>query len=168
MTFLAAGHETTAASLTWACYALARNPEMQTRLRNEIRAAVPSLDAALESPELLGSIKYLRNFCSEILRHNPPVSITLREASQDTTLGDRFVPKGTTVIISPYATNKSVAFWGEDAEEFNPDRWDREGGAGGASSNYAMLTFLMGPRSCIGQKFAIEEFRCMTAALVGE
>lgn len=167
MTFMAAGHETTASSLTWCLYALARNPDMQTRLRNEIRAGIPSLDSPITTPETIDSIRYLRNFCNEVTRFYPPVPITLREADVDTTICDQFIPKGTTIIVCPSAINKSKEFWGEDADVFNPDRWDKEGGAGGATTNFAMLTFLAGPRSCIGQKFAVEEFRCMVAALVG-
>lgn len=96
--------------------------------------------------------------------------LTLREADTDTTISGHFVPKGTTVVICPWAINTSKALWGDDAREFNPERWLGPGKAntGGAESNYAVTTFLHGPRSCIGKDFAKAEFACLVAALVGK
>ena len=63
----------------------------------------------------------------------------------------------------------SKTLWGDDAAEFNPDRWTGPGRAnnGGGESNYSFMTFLHGPRSCIGQAFARAEFACLLAGLVG-
>jgi cytochrome P450 len=70
----------------------------------------------------------------------------------------------------PIATNRLPDLWGEDADEFKPERWiDKATGRatmnGGADSNYAFLTFLHGPRSCIGEKFARAEMRALIAAV---
>jgi cytochrome P450 len=96
---------------------------------------------------------------------------TLREAACDTSINGQFVPKGTIIILSPWAVNTSTHLWGSDALEFKPERWlDKDGKAnnkGGADSNFSFLTFLHGPRSCIGQKFAMAEFECLLAAWVG-
>lgn len=169
MTFIAAGHETTSSTLTWAIYELCRQPKIQSRLREEIHANLDSLD---ESPEAakLDNLPYLHAVCNETLRHNSPVPLTLRDTANDCTIANTFVPKGTTIILSPVAINLSTELWGPDAAEFNPDRWMGPGRAntGGAESNYAMLTFLHGPRSCIGQSFAKGEFACLLAAFVGK
>jgi len=69
--------------------------------------------------------------------------------------------------MSPLATNRSVDLWGADAETFDPERWIKNPGSGGSVSNYGLLTFLHGPRSCIGQGFARAEFACLVAAWVG-
>ena len=81
----------------------------------------------------------------------------------------QFVPKGTKVVLCPWAINLNNALWGDDADKFNPDRWMAPGtaGSGGAVSNYAFLTFLHGPRSCIGSRFAMAEMACLIAAFVG-
>lgn len=176
MTFLAAGHETTASSMTWAIYMLCRFPEVQSRLRQEVRAHLPSIDdagATISSLDI-DHMPYLNAVCSEVLRYFSPVPMTIRDAGVDTTIQGQRVPKGTRIILGVSATNKDPALWGPDANKFNPDRWmpkhegDKSAASGGASSNYALLTFLHGPRSCIGMSFARAEFACLLAAWIGK
>lgn len=171
MTFMAAGHETTAAAMVWAIYMLCINPGIQTRLRAEIRAKLPSVEEEKEATSFdIDHMPYLNAVCSEVLRYYPPVPVTVREAAVDTSICGQYVPKGTTVFIAPWATNKDKALWGEDADKFVPERWITDGvlnASGGATSNYANETFLHGPRSCIGQAFARAEFACLLAAWIG-
>ncbi|KAL8297533.1 hypothetical protein RB597_006565 [Gaeumannomyces tritici] len=186
MTFLAAGHETTASAMTWAVYLLSVNPGVQSRLRAEVRARLPapgSDGAAAASPSPVTSVDidrmpYLNAVCLEILRYFAPAPNTLRVSNKDTTVQGQFVPKGTRVMLVISALNKSTALWGPDAGSFNPDRWldPVPGGGGeayvvnnngGAASNFALMTFLHGPRSCIGSAFARAEFACLLAAWVG-
>ncbi|RMZ83220.1 hypothetical protein DV738_g1199, partial [Chaetothyriales sp. CBS 135597] len=169
MTFLAAGHETTASALSWCTYLLTRHPECQSRLRDEIHASIPDPTAAI-THEIIDNMPYLHAVCNETLRFFAPVPLTLRDAGVDTTILGHPVPKGVKVILVPWATNVDTDLWGPDAAQFNPDRWLAPGcaGSGGATSNYAFLTFLHGPRSCIGQKFALAEMACLVAALVGK
>ncbi|UNI19411.1 hypothetical protein JDV02_005595 [Purpureocillium takamizusanense] len=102
---------------------------------------------------------------------------TSREAVCDTTIQGQVVPKGTYIVISPWGTNVDRSLWGHDAGEFSPERWlspttaagssdtaTATTGSGGAKSNYAFLTFLHGPRSCIGADFARAELACLLAA----
>ena len=171
MTFLAAGHETTATAMAWAVYMLCNHPEIQTRLRAEVRKHLPSIDdsSTIVTDKVLDKLPFLHAVCSELLRVYSPVPITLREAAKDTSIVGEFVPKGTKIILAPWAVNMSTELWGDDASKFNPDRWMGPGRTnnGGAESNYAFLTFLHGPRSCIGQAFAKAEFACLLAATVG-
>jgi cytochrome P450 len=173
MTFLAAGHETTATSMIWAIYLLCSNPDVQTRLRKEIRANLPSIDdnTTITSQEI-DRMPYLNAVCSEVLRYSPPVPLTLREAARDTTIVGVHIPKGTRVMLVPLANNRNEDQWGPDTHKFNPDRWmpsddNPHSANGGASSNYAFMTFLHGPRGCIGSGFARSEFACLLAAWVG-
>ena len=191
MTFLAAGHETTATSTTWAVYALCNNPKMQERLRAEIRSALPSPNENVQmTPELIDHLPYLNAFCNEVLRFYAPVPFTRRVAAKDTSISGQFIPKDTHVILVPSAINVSKELWGEDADVFNPERWmaPKQANSGGAVSNYANLTFLhgkplgvkgfacclfslltigLGPRSCIGLSFAKAEFACLLATIAG-
>ena len=171
MTFLAAGHETTATATMWAIVLLCQNPQVQTRLRQEIRENLPSIDdtATAMSAQILDRLTYLHAVCNEVLRVYSPVPMTRREAIKDTSIMGQFVPKGTDIILSSYAVNMSTELWGPDAAKFNPDRWMGPGRAnsGGADSNFSFMTFLHGPRSCIGQAFAKAEFACLLASIVG-
>jgi len=174
MTFLAAGHETTASAMTWAIYMLCLNPSVQTRLRAEIREKLPSVDENSEITSLeIDHLPYLNAVCNEVLRYYSPVPMSLREAVVETSIQGIRIPKGTKIMLVPWAVNKDTHAWGPDARTFNPDRWisdtlDNDHAAtGGATSNYSFLTFLHGPRSCIGQGFAKAEFACLLAAWVG-
>ncbi|XEV07402.1 hypothetical protein FSHL1_012689 [Fusarium sambucinum] len=172
LTFLAAGHETTASALTWACYLLTKYPDIQKKLREEIRDALPA-DVDSNTPDLasiLEQLPYLNGVMHETLRLYPTVPLTMRSALRDTRIGDQYIPQGTDVIVSIWYINRSPEIWGPDAAEFRPERWMTEDGKpnqnGGASSNYNFLTFLHGPRSCIGQGFAKAEMRCLLANMV--
>ncbi|KAH9876657.1 hypothetical protein J1614_003789 [Plenodomus biglobosus] len=171
MTFLAAGHETTASALTWAIYCLCRHPDVQSKLREELRTQLPALrerNAQISSTEI-DRLPYLNAVLQETLRIFPPVPLTLRETALDTTIQSHFIPAGTTIVICPWAINTSTHLWGPDARSFNPERWLGPGKAntGGAESNYSVTTFLHGPRSCIGKEFAKAEYACLVASLVG-
>lgn len=158
MTFLAAGHETTASATCWALVALAQHPDVQARLRAEVQSKLPSLDdASGVTPEMVDDCAFLHAVCNEVLRFYPPVPFTRREATKDTTLLGQVIPKGTDLVIAAGAINFSKELWGEDADEFKPERWmgEKRANNGGAESNYANLTFLHGacfftipPTSC--------------------
>ncbi|KAF2825283.1 cytochrome P450 [Ophiobolus disseminans] len=168
MTFLAAGHETTASAMSWAVYLLCKNPSAQTKLRAELRKEL-DLNGAITSTEI-DCLPYLNAVLNEALRLFPPVPLTIREAAHDTTIQGNFIPASTTIIICPWAINTSTHLWGPDARDFKPERWLGAGRAntGGAESNFAITTFLHGPRSCIGKDFAKAEFACLVAALFGK
>lgn len=163
-------HETTSSAFTWATYLLAKHPDIQGRLRSEIRGHLSSTSSEANVADILESMPLLHGVCNETLRLYPTVPSTIRVAVQDTTLGSYPVAKGTRLFISPWAINRSAAHWGPDAEEFRPERWITDGkcnNTGGVTSNYSMLTFLHGPRSCIGEKFAKAELKALMAVWCG-
>ncbi|KAH0566078.1 hypothetical protein GP486_000516 [Trichoglossum hirsutum] len=172
LTFLPAGHETTAAAAAWGVCLLAQHPDIQFRLRADVRAQLPSplTPQSSTSPFQIDQIPYLHAVCNEVLRFCPPASLTYREvASHGTTLLNEPIPKGTRVVVCPLAINRDPAHWGPDAGVFNPERWTGPGKAnsGGALSNYSFMTFLHGPRNCIGTSFAKTEFAFLLAVIVG-
>ncbi|KAI9711926.1 MAG: hypothetical protein M1828_001768 [Chrysothrix sp. TS-e1954] len=166
LTFLAAGHETTSSALTWALWLLSTHPNVQERTRAEVLKFIPRSDAnATMDASTLDEMHYLTAVCNEVLRLYPTVPNTAREAKRDTTIGNQRVPKGAFVAISPWAINRLPSIWGPDASEFNPDRWF--GDHQPANQNaYNFVTFIHGPRSCIGQGFSRSELRCLLAATV--
>ena len=115
---------------------------------------------------------YLNGVCNEVLRLFPTIPVSARVAIRDSTIADQFIPNGTMLFVVPWAINRNPALWGPDSEDFVPERWiDKETGRatmnGGSDSNFAFLTFLHGPRSCIGERFARAELRALLAAFVG-
>lgn len=168
-------HETTSSSLTWASYLLSKHSEAQSRLRSEIYEAIPDpkalVDSGFDVAGVLENMPYLNAVCNEVLRLYPPIPVTARVSIRDTTVAGQFVPVNTMVFVVPWAINRNPVAWGSDAEVFRPERWIDETGRatmnGGAESNYNFITFLHGPRSCIGERFARAELRALIAALVG-
>lgn len=174
-------HETTASALTWACYLCAKHPEIQRELRAEIHANLPSHESSI-THDLLEGLPYLNGVCEETLRLYPTVPATVREAVADTTVAGYRVPRGTAFLLVPYAVNRHPNFWA-DPHRFAPERWidevpgvdgtgagtktRRPNKTGGTSTNFAELTFLHGPRACIGRDFAKAELRCAVAGVIG-
>ncbi|RYC65545.1 hypothetical protein CHU98_g664 [Xylaria longipes] len=176
-------------AVTWAVYVLSKNPDMQTRLRDEIRTHLRSPSSPNGTEDLAtvmdNNMPYLHAICQEVLRYFAPVPITFREAAVDTSINGTPIPAGTQIAICPRATNHDVSLWGDDARIFNPNRYlsqpkqrqtdpldeDEYGESSkknvGTRSNYATLTFLHGPRSCIGQSFSKSELAILLATLVG-
>lgn len=150
LTFLAAGHETTATSMTWALYALCLYPDVQKRLRDEVRSRLPDiLDQTSVAPmtaELLDSLPYLHAVCNEVFRIYPPAGLTRRVAVKNTSILGQFILKGTEIVISPRALNASQELWGPDAGVFNPNRWLKpsQANTGGGLTNFSFMTFLHG------------------------
>ncbi|PLB45592.1 cytochrome P450 [Aspergillus steynii IBT 23096] len=169
LTFLAAGHETVAATFGWTIHLLARHPDIQSRLRSELR-----LHASLcgtQISESLESLPLLHGVCNEAIRMYPSIPVTPRIATRETSILNYTVPKDTRIMIAPCAINRAPHLWGPSANEFMPERWiDADGGmnkTGGAESVFANLTFLHGAHGCIGADYARAELRAMVAALVG-
>jgi cytochrome P450 len=151
LTFLAAGHETTATSMTWAMYALCLYPNVQKRLREEVRAKLPfgtnnSAKMPTVTAELVDSLPYLHAVCNEVFRIYPPAGLTKRVSVKDTSILGQHIPKGTVIVISPRAINISKELWGDDASVFNPDRWmgPLQANSGGGVTNFSFMTFLHG------------------------
>ncbi|KAG1766145.1 cytochrome P450 [Suillus occidentalis] len=177
---LLAGYETTSISLTWALIELSRHLDVQARLREELLAfgADPTYD------QLKANLPYLDAVVHEILRLHPPVGEFTRLAVTDdviplsesvrTESGEMTdslsIARGTSITISIAAINRSAAIWGPDAKEFKPDRWLAEDGIGGKAKEVQghrhLLTFVDGPRTCLGKDFAIAEFKTVLSVLV--
>ncbi|RDG37780.1 cytochrome P450 [Streptomyces corynorhini] len=153
LTFLVAGSETTAISLSWALYLIACNPDVQERLWAETDRV---LDGGPVSPDHLPDLKIANQIITETLRLYPPAGmIWTRIVTEDTRLGGHDIPAGTTIAYSPYALHRLERYY-PDPEVFNPDRWDAET-QHSTPRNSAYLTFGGGARKCIGDQFAVVE-----------
>lgn len=159
LTFLVAGHETTANALAWAFYLLALHPESRERMRAELAAAGP-LPATGPAADAL---PYARAVISETLRLYPPVPFIGREAIHEDRLDDVRVPAGGRVMIAPWIVHRHRRLW-EAPDFFQPERFLEP--ASREIPRGAYLPFGLGPRSCIGQGFALQEILLALAVLV--
>lgn len=141
---------------------------MQSRLRDELRATIGTDLAAVNFGLRVQNLPYLNAFCSEVLRCYPFSPIIVKVAQKETMLIGQRIPKGTVVLYSAEVSNHDKTLWGPDADKFDPERWmgAKKAKSGGASSNYAMLTFGAGPRNCIGANFARATLECLVAAVL--
>jgi cytochrome P450 len=177
MLFLTAGPNSTAAAVEWAIYEMCRRPEIQARLRDEINECLDPAQlngtSGLSGAALLRnlqSLPYLSAVCNEVIRYYPFVPLSPRVAERDTSLLGVPIPRGTTLLTPVEVFNRSKELWGDDAEEFNPDRWMGVGREtnGGAANAYAFMSFGAGPGTCIGKDYARAMMACLVAALVRE
>lgn len=170
MTFLGAGHDTTATGVAWTLHLLSKYPEIQIKLREEIRQYMPWLfdqKTRYDPTELAkvdaDQLPYLDNVCRESLRYIPPIPMTVRESIEDDTLGPYFIPAGTIVYVLANAINRLPMYWGPTADKFDPDRWDN---LPDSYTKNAFMTFLQGPRGCLGRKFAETEMKILLCCLL--
>ena len=157
LTFIVAGHETTALTLAWATYLCAFDQKVQDAARAEAQAALGGRAAeAADVPRL----PLIRAIIEETLRLYPPAAMLSRTARTADRLLGREVRAGDTVILPIYALHRHHALW-DDPDAFRPARFldirpDR----------YAFLPFGDGPRICIGANFALQEAVIILATLL--
>lgn len=141
MTFLLAGHETTASCLSWTLYELCKNPDLHKKINEK---------------------KFIKNLINESLRLHPPVPLVARKTLKEFVVNDITIPKNTEIIISPLASHTRPDYW-KDPLLFNPDRWNDL-----KINPYIYMPFLSGPRSCLGKKFALQELELALNSLLTE
>lgn len=155
-TFVAAGYETTALQTAFTVLLLAMHPEVQEKLFQEISQVFPT-SAVEVSEESLGKLKYLEQVIKESMRLLPPVPLIGRETIEELELDELVVPKGVTLLVNFFNLHRRKEFWGEDADEFNPDRFLPENEANRHS--HCFIPFSKGPRDCIGKNYAMLAIR---------
>ncbi|MCF6445933.1 cytochrome P450 [Nereida sp. MMG025] len=158
LTFIVAGHETTALTLAWALYLCAFDPEVQDKARAEAQSV---LDGRTATAEDVPNLKYIRQIVDEALRLYPPAAFLSRTAQKDDRLVDREIRAGDTVTMPIYALHRNALLW-DDPDAFNPDRFADPK----AINRFAYLPFGDGPRICIGASFALQEAVIILATLL--
>jgi cytochrome P450 len=153
MTFIFAGHETTANALAWTLYLLSQFPDVDARVAKEVAAA--GGDTA--------KLTYTRMVLEESLRLYPPAPFVSRDSVAADRVGPVDIRAGTSVLISPWIIHRHRALW-DDPDYFDPERF-----APGRRENihrFAYIPFGAGPRICIGMGFAMQEALIVLAAIV--
>ncbi|KAL6846927.1 hypothetical protein ACP4OV_022780 [Aristida adscensionis] len=161
-TFFFAGQDTTSHLLAWAMLLLATHPEWQDKLREEVRRECGGAGEAPPTGDELSRLRLVTMFLLETLRLYGPASQIHREAGEGARLAGVELPRGTIVTIPVATIHRDAAVWGADAGEFRPERF-ANGATRAARHPNALLAFSAGPRSCIGQNFAMIEAKAVVA-----
>ncbi len=151
VTFLVAGHETTANALAWTLYLLSEQPNAQAWAAQEAREA---LAGGGGPQQVLGRLVYLRWVLEEALRLYPPAPRIDRQALADDQLGELVVKQGDYIGVWPWVLHRHEALW-DNPDAFDPERFAPEAKA--AQHRFQYIPFGAGPRICIGAQFATAE-----------
>jgi len=158
ITFLIAGHETTALTLSWALYLLALDPATQKRAAREARSVLGTRAATGEDVEKL---PYIQQVIYETLRLYPPIPVHLRTAAADDEVCGHAVKKGDVMIVPFYSLHRNRQLW-KQPRKFIPERFRDMAGI----DRFAYVPFSVGPRVCIGADFAMQEATIVLATLL--
>lgn len=162
--FYLAGQETTSVLLTWTMILLSKHQDWQTRAREEVLATFgnnqPDFDGLNNRLKIVTMILY------EVLRLYPSIVATSRRIYDcETKLGDLIIPPGVVVSLSILHAHLDPNVWGDDAKEFNPERFS-EGIAKATKGISSYFPFGWGPRICIGQNFALIEAKLVLSMIL--
>jgi cytochrome P450 len=158
-TLVIAGSETTGNTVAWACYLLARHPQVQQRLQREVDEVLAGAEASYET---LAALPYTRAVITEALRLYSPVWILPRRAVADVELGGYRLRAGSRIMFSPYALNRDARLH-RDPDHFDPGRWATDYTRTDMRASF--FPFGQGIRNCIGEGFAWTEAMLLLSAI---
>ena len=158
-TIFLAGHETTALTLGFALWELARRPAVQQALHQEVDQVLGGRSATAAD---VSELRWCRAIFDEALRLYPPVWAGARQALRDVTIGGCQIKKGDRVVISPWVLHRQERFYARP-REFDPQRW--LDGLAEQLPRHAYIPFGGGPRICVGNHFALMEGVLVLATL---
>lgn len=163
MTMLIAGHETTAAVLTWTFYLLSKEPSALSKLQNEVDSVLGDRIPTIED---MKKLKYTTRVINESLRLYPQPPVLIRRSLEDDKLGEYRIKRGEDIFISIWNLHRCPKRW-EDADKFNPERWPLDGpNPNETNQSFSYIPFGGGPRKCVGDMFASFEAIIAVAMLV--
>ncbi|RDX81107.1 Protein LUTEIN DEFICIENT 5, chloroplastic [Mucuna pruriens] len=163
MTMLIAGHETSAAVLTWTFYLLSKEPRVMSKLQEEVDSV---LGDRLPTIEDMKKLKYTTRVINESLRLYPQPPVLIRRSLEEDVLGEYPIKRGEDIFISVWNLHRSPELW-DDADKFEPERWALDGpNPNETNQSFKYLPFGGGPRKCVGDLFATYETVVALAMLV--
>ncbi|KAI1802625.1 putative benzoate 4-monooxygenase cytochrome P450 [Daldinia bambusicola] len=163
LTQLIAGSDTTSNSSCALLYHVARTPGVLQKLQEELDAAIPSNDVTVPTYDTIRNLPYLQMVINETLRIHSTSGIGLpREIppeSDGVHIQGYYFPPGTVLSVPTYTMHHSREIWGEDADEFRPERWEETT----TRQKNAFIPFSTGPRACVGRNVAEMEMKMIVA-----
>ncbi|XP_022146914.1 cytochrome P450 704C1-like isoform X2 [Momordica charantia] len=174
LNFMLAGKDSSGGTLSWFFYMLCKNPLIQEKIAEEVKQVVgiegeeADINLFIENltDSALDKMHYLHAALTETLRLYPPVPVDGRTAEIDDILPDGYkLRKGDGVYYLAYSMGRMPCLWGEDAEDFKPERW-LENGTFRPESPFKFIAFHAGPRMCLGKEFAYRQMKIVSASLL--
>ncbi|KAL2528074.1 Cytochrome [Forsythia ovata] len=170
LNLMLAGRDTTSSALTWFIWLVSTHPEIERKIRDELRSSMPAEEAEkcrIFQVQELGKLVYMHAAMCESLRLYPPVPFQHKEPLQAEFLpsGDFVHPK-MKIIFSLYAMGRMESIWGKDCLEFKPERWISERGTIKHEPSYKFLAFNAGPRTCLGKEVAFTQMKAVAATII--
>ncbi|KAL6123314.1 hypothetical protein ACLB2K_075836 [Fragaria x ananassa] len=175
LSFMVAGKDSLAVTPSWFLYMMCKHLHIQEKIAQEVREVINLKDhssvdelAACLTDEALKKMQYLHAALAETIRLYPAVPMDAKMCFSDDTWPDGFsIRKGDMVIYQPYAMGRMKFLWGDDAEEFRPERWLDKNGQFQDESPFKFTAFQAGPRICPGQEHAYMYMKIFAAVLLG-
>lgn len=162
-TFFFGGHETTALALAWTLLLLAQHPEWQNQLREEIKQVMGD-DGEIDVTKLVG-LRKMGWVMNEVLRLYSPAPNVQRQAREDIKVDDLVIPNGTNMWIDVVSMHHDKTLWGEDVNEFKPERF-KDDIHGGCKHKMGFMPFGFGGRMCIGRNLTMMEYKIVLSLIL--
>lgn len=179
LNFMIAGRDALSVTLSWLFFILSKNPIIAAKIREELKGITTVPQNELESQnqrqqkprvftnEELNNLVYLHGALCETLRLYPPIAFEHKSpAEPDTLPSGHHVKPGTRILFSLYALGRMKSVWGQDCEEFKPERWISEKGTIKREPSYKFFSFNAGPRTCLGKGVAFSQLKIVSAAII--
>ncbi|KAK1430337.1 hypothetical protein QVD17_13000 [Tagetes erecta] len=177
--YVLAGKDPIAATMTWFIYMLCKHPQVQDKVAKDIKEAtnmnvdgeITKLVADFEArvtEEALDKMQYLQATLAETIRLYPALPLDPKICFSDDVLPDGcMVKKGDMIAYMPYAMGRMTFIWGDDAQDFKPERWLDDKGCFRSESPFKFTAFQAGPRTCLGREFAYRQMKIFSSILLG-
>nr|QNS29971.1 cytochrome P450 [Nothapodytes nimmoniana] len=170
LNLMIAGRDTTSSALTWFLWLVSTHPEVQFKIREEIKSVFPSKEVENSNQfniEELRKLTYLHAAISESLRLYPPVPFQHKAPLQPDILpSGHYVHPRMKIMFPLYAMGRMASIWGKDCREFRPERWISDSGTVRHEPSYKFLAFNAGPRTCLGKEVAFIQMKAVAVSIL--
>ncbi|XP_010417074.1 PREDICTED: alkane hydroxylase MAH1-like [Camelina sativa] len=171
LSFMLAGRDTTGSALTWFFWLLSKNPEVITKIRQEINTKLSPRTSGSDfdsfNPQELNKLVYLHGALCESLRLYPPVPFQHKSPTKPDVLpSGHKVDASSKIVFCLYSLGRMESVWGEDASEFKPERWVSESGRLIHVPSFKFLSFNAGPRTCLGKEVAMTQMKTVAVKMI--
>ncbi|KAL8153497.1 hypothetical protein V2J09_011257 [Rumex salicifolius] len=164
-TFFFGGNETVALAMSWTLMLLALNPKWQQELREEIKQVVGDKEIDYT---ILAGLKKMGWVMKEVLRLYPSSPNAQRQAKTDIRAGKTVIPKGTNMWIDVVSMHHDPSLWGDDVNDFKPERFQHDPIHGGCRLKTGYMPFGFGGRMCIGRNYTVLEYKIVLSILLSQ